>query len=368
MPLMNKQKRHLLNLDRVTLEAWLADLGEPSYRAGQIRRWVFERGAASFDEMTNLSKKLRAGLADEFTIHASQVSREQRSGDGTVKLLLGWLDGRTSECVLIPDGKRRTACISCQVGCPVRCRFCASGIGGLDRNLSAGEMVEQALRIAALCSPEGRLSNVVFMGLGEPLANYSAVLRAARNINAPDGLDIGARKITISTIGLPTQIRRLASEKLQVTLAISLHAPNDELRAELIPWAEKIPLAEIIDAAREYFDGTGREITLEYLLLHGVNDRFAHARELAHLAAKMRCNVNLLRYNPVPGLSYERPSAEDAHYFVTKLREHGVNAHLRKSRGLDITAACGQLRRAVAARAGAQPGRSQAAKNARRNR
>jgi len=337
-------------MDRPGLEAWLAEVGEPAYRAGQIREWVFEHGADSFEAMTNLSKKLRAALAEEFTLYTSQVARQQRSSDKVTKLLLRWPDGRTSECVLIPDGRRRTACLSSQVGCPVRCAFCASGLDGLERNLSAGEIVEQAMRVRSCCGPEHRLSNVVFMGLGEPLANYDAVLRAARIINAADGLNVGARRMTISTIGLPAQMRRLAEEELQITLAVSLHAPNDELRARLIPWAEKIPLAEITDAARYYFDRTGREITLEYLLLHGVNDKFQHARELAHLTTRMRCNVNLLRYNPVPGLPYERPSAEDAHYFVTKLREHGVNVHVRRSRGLDIAAACGQLRLAAATR------------------
>ena len=337
---MTEPRRHLLGLDRGALEAWLGDAAEPTYRAEQIREWVFEHGADSFEAMTNLSRNLRAALTEAFTVYTSRIAREQRSADGTVKLLLRWPDSRTSECVLIPDGRRRTACLSSQVGCPVRCVFCASGLDGLERNLSAGEIVEQALRIRALCGPGHRLSNVVFMGLGEP-----------RTINASDGLKVGARRITISTIGLPAQMRKLADEQLQITLAISLHAPNDALRARLIPWAEKIPLSELADAARYYFDRTGREITLEYLLLRGVNDRFAHARELAHLTARMRCHVNLLRYNPVPGLPYERPTAEDAHYFVTKLREHGVNAHLRKSRGLDIDAACGQLRCAAAAQA-----------------
>jgi 23S rRNA (adenine2503-C2)-methyltransferase len=351
--LVHAEKRHLLGLDDAALTGWLADVGEPAYRAKQIREWVFAHGAESFEVMTNLSKKLRADLAEHFVLYASEIVREQRAFDGTIKLLLRWPDGQTSECVMIPGGRRRTACISSQVGCPVRCAFCASGIGGLERNLSSGEIVEQALRIGRLCGPEARLSNVVVMGVGEPLANYAAVMRAIRTINAADGLNIGARRITISTVGLPSQIKRLAEEDMQVTLAISLHAPNDELRAKLIPWAAKIPLSEIVDAARYYFERTGREVTLEYLLLHGVNDKFQHARELAHLAAKMRCNVNLLRYNPVAGLPFKRPSAEDAHYFVTRLREHGVNAHVRKSRGLDIEAACGQLRRTAGREASA---------------
>jgi len=345
---MGTTREHILDLSRVQLEAALGEAGEPRYRAKQVMEWVYERSAGSFEEMTNLSKALRGGLEERFRLYASEIVREQQSSDGTRKLLLSWPDGRTSECVLIPDAERQTACISSQVGCPVRCVFCASGLGGLERNLSTGEIVEQVLRVRALCEPEARLSNVVFMGLGEPLANYGAVIGAIRTLNAPDGLNIGARKITLSTIGLPPQIRKLAEENLQITLALSLHAPNDELRAKLIPWAEKIALAEVADAGRYYFDRTGREITLEYLLLGGVNDRFEHARQLAHFTKRIRCNVNLIRYSPVSGLEYKRPTAEDAHYFVTRLREHGVNAHLRKSRGLDIDAACGQLRRRAA--------------------
>ena len=338
-------KTHLLSLDPEQLGAWLSAREEPAYRAGQIMEWVYRQGADSFARMTNLSKSLRAVLEEHFRLHESQVARRQESRDGTVKLLLEWPDGRTSECVMIPDGRRRTACVSSQVGCPVRCAFCASGLGGLTRNLRSGQIVEQVLRVRAECGPEAPLSNVVYMGLGEPLANYGAVRASLEAVRRPWGLNIGQRRITISTIGLPKQMRRLAEEKLQITLALSLHAPNDELRGELIPWAGRIPLAELVEAVRYYFDLTGREVTLEYILLHGVNDRHEHAKQLAHLAHKMRCHVNLLRYNPVAGLGFERPSASDAHYFVETLRKYGINAHVRKSRGLDIDAACGQLRR-----------------------
>jgi 23S rRNA (adenine2503-C2)-methyltransferase len=289
---------------------------------------------------------MREELAAEFDLYQSEVIRRAVSGDGTIKLLLRWPDGATSECVMIPAEARRTACISSQVGCPAGCRFCASGLGGLERNLTAGQIIEQVLHISAEATASGaRLSNVVFMGLGEPLANYDAVMRAVRTINADWGPNIGARKITISTVGLPKQIRKLADEGLQLNLALSLHAPTDMLRAELIPWAEKISIAEIISACRYYFDKTGREITLEYILLAGVNDRPVHASQLARFARQVRCNVNLLRYNPVEGLPYDRPTSEASHAFVRELRDHGVNAHIRTSRGLDIDAACGQLRR-----------------------
>ncbi len=352
------KRRHVPSLTVEELRAAVAELGEPPYRAAQIARWVFEGGCTSFEEMSDLGKPLRRTLAERFDIYTSLILLRTASQDGTVKLLLQWPDGKTSEAVLIPSETgptpgptpRNTACISSQVGCPVGCRFCASGLDGLERNLTAGEIVEQALRIRAEArATGGDLTHVVFMGLGEPLANYSAVLQAVRTINAPWGLNIGARKITISTVGLPKQIRRLADEGLQINLALSLHAPTDALRRELIPWAEHVGIDELADACREYFEKTGREITLEYILLHGTNDGPDHARALSDFARKLRCNVNLLRYNPVRPLPYRRPSGEAAHAFQAALRRLGVISHIRRSRGLDIDAACGQLRRRVMA-------------------
>lgn len=328
-----------------TLAALLRERGEPPFRARQILEWVYRKGAETYDRMSNLPQALRQTLAETLPVYRSAVTAQQASSDGTVKLLLTWDDGATSECVMIPDGDRRTACISTQVGCPVKCVFCASGIGGLQRQLTRGQIVEQAMRVRAVCEPDTRLSNVVFMGLGEPLANYEATVAAVRAINAPWGMEIGARKITISTVGVPKGIRRLAEEQLQITLAISLHAPNDELRRRIIPWAEAIGIDELVDAANVYFRSTGREVTLEYILLGGVNDQAEHAKELAVVARRMRSNVNLIRYNPVEGLPYQRPAAEDAERFQAILRREGVNTHMRRSRGLDIDAACGQLRR-----------------------
>ncbi len=246
--------------------------------------------------------------------------------------------------------KRRTACISSQVGCPVGCKFCASGLGGLDGNLSAGRIVEQVYRLARMLdSPgqpgSGRITNVVFMGMGEPLANIASVMSAVRTLAAPWGMGISARKITISTVGLPKAIERLAEElDLPVTLALSLHAPNDTIRRELIPWAEYTTIEELLGACRKWFERTGREITLEYILLRGVNDRPQHARELARVAKTLRGNVNLIRYNQVRGLPFERPIDDDVLTFQEILQQAGVNAHIRASRGRDIAAACGQLR------------------------
>jgi len=315
---------------------------------------VFGRGVSDFAEMTDLPRPLRDALAGRWSIRRSEVARRQNSADGTVKLLLSWPDRQTSECVLIPDADRRTACISTQVGCPVGCAFCASGLDGLRRQLSAGEIVEQAVRVRELCE-DGRLTHVVVMGLGEPLANYPALVQALRILNAPWGLNIGARRITVSTVGLPAGIRRLAREGLQVNLAISLHAPDDRLRRTLIPWAGKISIDQIVEAGRDFFETTGREVTLEYILLRGVNDKVYHAHELVRICRKMRCNVNLIRYNPVAGLPFERPSSFATNRFLAELRQRGVNAHLRASRGLDIDAACGQLRRVTGALPPAEP-------------
>lgn len=317
---------------------------EPEYRAKQVMEWVYLHSVDQYEQMTNLPKRLREQLQQELTLFDSSIILQQDSSDGTIKCLLQWSDSTTSECVMIPEDQRRTACISTQVGCPVGCVFCASGLNGLDKQLTAGKIVEQAMRIRALCS-EDRLSNIVFMGLGEPLANYKATVHALRTINAPWGMEIAARKITVSTVGLANQIRQLAKEGLQITLAISLHAPNDQLRKELIPWAENVSIDDLVDAANEYFKQTGREITLEYILLAEVNDSKEQAVELATVAKRMRCNINLITYNPVDGLVYRRPTETTAQRFLSTLCNRGINAHLRRSRGLDIDAACGQLRR-----------------------
>jgi len=369
---------HLLGVAREELRAWLAAAGHDAYRADQILSWIYRRQTTNFDDMTDLSKGLRAWLTERAAVLRSTVLRESASADGTRKLLLGWPDGASVETVWIPAGDRNTVCVSSQVGCPVGCRFCASGLEGVERNLTAGEIVEQAVRIGRLVAagsagppvplaggitpadrgigrgapsdPEvrryaHRLSNIVLMGMGEPLANYREVVQAIRILNAPWGLGVGARKITLSTVGLPKQIRQLAREGLQINLALSLHAPDEQLRRELIPWARGIKLADLLEACGYYFQQTGREVTLEYVLLAGVNDLPRHAQALAHIAKRLRANVNLLRYNAVAGLPYARPTAQAAHRFQAALRRRGVNAHIRPSRGTDVQAACGQLRR-----------------------
>jgi len=345
----DSERPHLLSCDLAELERWLVAGGQQRYRARQILDWIYKKHVLDFAEMTNLSKQFRAWLTENAVVGSGTVARDSRAGDGTRKLLIAWPDGATTETVWIPAARRNTACISTQVGCPVGCRFCASGINGMQRNLTAGEIVEQAVLVSRMITAEDedqRLSNIVVMGMGEPLANYHAMIKAVRIINASWGLEIGARKITVSTVGMPKQIRQLAREDLQLNLALSLHAADDELRRELVPWARGVPVADLVEACLRYFKETGREITLEYVLLDGVNMMPRHAEGLGRIAKKLRANVNLLRYNPVPGLPYKRPSSEAAYAFQQRLRDRGVNAHVRTSRGKDVDAACGQLRRA----------------------
>lgn len=342
------------------LETCCREQGMPPHTADQLLDWVYRKGIIDPQQMTNISNAHREIVGKVMRFYRGTVAAHQVASDGTQKLLLAWPgsddasdDGplgviapaprRETECVMIPTERRATACISSQVGCPVGCRFCASGLGGIEGNLSRGQIVEQVHRLGALAAG-GRITHVVFMGMGEPLANMAAVIDAIRTLNAPWGPGISARRITVSTVGLPAAIRRFARFELPVTLALSLHAPNDELRRRLIPWAQYATIDELLDACDAYFSRTGREITLEYLLLRGVNDRPAHARELADLARRLRANVNLIRYNEVKGIPFDRPSTSDVHAFRDVLRRRGVNVHLRASRGRDIAAACGQLR------------------------
>ncbi|MGH9465714.1 MAG: 23S rRNA (adenine(2503)-C(2))-methyltransferase RlmN [Thermoanaerobaculia bacterium] len=343
-------QRHLLDLDPMGLGDGLAGVGEAAFRAGQVLEWVFRRGATEFSAMTDLPRGLRERLAGEFRVLAGEEVERREAPDGTVKILLRWSDGASTETVMIPASDhgraRRTVCLSTQVGCDVGCRFCASGIGGALRDLTVGEVLEQALRVERLLGERGeRLTHVVFMGMGEPLANYEVTVAAVRRLAAPWGLGLSQRRIAVSTVGLPKPIERLAAEGLHANLALSLHAPNERLRSELIPWARGIDLERLLASCRRYFDRTGRELTLEYCLLAEVNDLPAHADQLAAIARDLRAHVNLLMYNPVPGLPYERPSRNRAIAFLRRLRARGARAHLRESRGLAADAACGQLRR-----------------------
>lgn len=346
-PAPSVSRRSLFGETPESLSESAVAAGWPRRLGAQVLKWVWGRGVLDADAMTDLSAAQRAWLGEHYTAAEGIEVAAQSASDGTRKLLLAWPDAglddsRRTECVLIPAEGRRTACISSQIGCPVGCRFCASGLG-FDGNLTAGRIVEQVHRLGRL-DGVGRISHVVFMGMGEPLANLPAVTAAIRILQAPWGGGISARRITVSTVGVPSAIRRFSNFELPVNLALSLHAPNDELRKRIIPWAEFATIAEILDACREWFDKSGREITLEYLLLGGFNDRPEHARELAAVAKRLRSNVNLIRWNEVKGMPFDRPSSEDVLHFQRILRDRGVNTHIRASRGRDIAAACGQLR------------------------
>jgi 23S rRNA (adenine2503-C2)-methyltransferase len=336
-----KSRLHALELFPRDIDSIVANLGMPSYAGSQILNWIYDKKVEDVESMTNVSKEFREKIQTQLFFRRSKVITTKYASDGTIKKLLAWDDeDKRTETVMIPTKSRRTACVSSQVGCPVGCTFCASGLEGLEGNLSVGQIVEQLIRLE-----DESITNVVFMGMGEPMANYDAITRAIRIINAPWGLGIGARKITVSTVGLPAAIKRFSAFDIPVTLALSLHAPNDELRKQLIPWAKFATIEEILNACNTYFKATGREITLEYLLLGGVNDRAKQAKELAGLCKTLRCNVNLIRYNEVPGLEFKRPSTDQVHRFQEALTKCGVNSHIRASRGRDIAAACGQLKR-----------------------
>ncbi|REJ69785.1 MAG: 23S rRNA (adenine(2503)-C(2))-methyltransferase RlmN [Planctomycetota bacterium] len=342
---------HLLDLSDGQLEAWLAERDQPAFRARQIRRWLFASRATDFADMTDLPAGLRDQLAADFRLWTTGVAAHHVDPDGTEKLLFELADGQQIESVLLRDGTRRTICISTQVGCAMGCVFCATGLDGVVRNLTRGEIVEQMLRLARLLPPgEGhapaeRLSHIVVMGMGEPLANLDALLPALGEAESKDGLGISPRRITISTVGLPAAIDRLSDLGTKYNLAVSLHAADDELRERLVPVGKKIALADILAAADRYFDVSGRRLTFEYVLLAEVNDREEDARRLARLLAGRGALLNLIPYNAVAGLPYQTPSEARTRKFIAILERQGVNVQTRRRKGAKIDAACGQLRR-----------------------
>jgi 23S rRNA (adenine2503-C2)-methyltransferase len=339
-----------LEVPQPELYAWLERHGQkPRMRARQLRRWLLQGRAESFDQMTDLPRSLRDALASDFQPLGTRIDRHQAAHDGTHKLLLRLIDDRFIECVLIQEDERHTACISTQVGCGMGCVFCASGLNGVIRNLTAAEILEQLIRLRNLLPAEQRLTHIVVMGMGEPLANLDNLLVALEVAGDKDGLGLGARHVTISTVGLPAKIRRLADLGKQYHLAVSLHAPNDALRTQIVPTNAKTGMGAILDAADYFFDQTGRQVTFEYVLLGGLNDSTAHARELGRLLAGRRAHVNLIPFNEVEGLPYCRPSPEALAAFVEQLRRSGVSVKVRKRKGSEIDAACGQLRRRVEA-------------------
>jgi 23S rRNA (adenine2503-C2)-methyltransferase len=337
---------HLLDWTTQELASWLVERGIPKFRSAQIQRWVYQRRAKRFDEMTDLPTDLRMLLDEHFDLFRTTTTTCQQAADGTEKLLLQLADGGRIECVLLRDGPRRSICLSSQVGCAMGCVFCASGLDGVERNLTRGEILEQMLKLQHLLEPDERLSHIVMMGMGEPLANLPQVL-AALSIakDAQFGLGISPRRITISTVGLPPAIDKLATADAPYHLAISLHAPNDPLRNRLVPVNKTIGIQAILDAADRYFDKTKRRLTFEYVLLGGLNDSVQCAKELVQLLRRRTAMLNVIPYNPVPGLPYLTPSPSAVLQFRRTLLDGGINALFRQRKGDEIQAACGQLRR-----------------------
>ena len=325
---------------------WMAERGYPPYRVRQVLDWIMHRRAQAFEPMSDLPKLLREQLDHEWMVFGTQVAYHDVAPDGTDKLVLECRDGRRIECVLMAEGSRRTVCVSTQVGCGMGCVFCASGLKGVERNLSADEILEQVLHLRNLLPLEETVSHVVVMGMGESLANFDNLIAALDRLSSADfGLGISQRRVTISTVGLPEKIRKLAALNRQYHLAVSLHAPTESLRNTLVPINEAIGLGAVIAAADAYFEQTGRQVTYEYVLLRGVNDSSTDAGALGRLLAARRAHVNLIPYNPVAGLSFERPDVETIRQFVAILRKWSVSVTVRKTKGRAIDAACGQLRR-----------------------
>ena len=340
---MTIQPPDLANLDRQALESALEERGHKRFHARQIFRWIYKRGVTDVASMTDLSHELRATLAQEFTITTPTIVTRETSTDGTEKFLLRLADGRQLESVFIPDTPSMTFCISTQVGCAMACAFCLTGKMGLVRNLTAGEIAGQVRVLAGALDMRDRKFNIVLMGMGEPLHNYDETMRALRMLNDEYGFAMSPRRVTLSTVGLLPALEKLAHEPVMPNLAISLHAPTDQLRGELVPLNRKYGVADIIAACKRFPMTRRSRITFEYVLLAGVNDSPEDARKLATLLSGVKSKVNLIPLNAAPGIPFERPSDEAIDRFARILADRGLIVSVRKSRGRDIRAACGQL-------------------------
>ena len=341
----NGSKVDLRTLRRGQLADVLSELGQPSFRAKQIEEWIWEKGASSFDEMTNLPKALRASLAERYVLGGVEQVARQVSEDGSRKYLLKYADGTSVECVGMPTGNKLTVCVSSQAGCAMGCAFCATGAAGLTRSLSAGEIYDQVMHVRD--DFDTRVTSVVLMGQGEPFMNYDASLEAMRKLNSPDGLGIGARHITVSTCGIIPQIKRFSNEPEQFTLAVSLHSAVQRTRNALMPGVRKYSLQHLYEVMGEYVDRTGRRPTYEYALIRGVNDTEEELESLVAFCRDNLAHVNIIKLNEVKGSRFQPSSDARAGEFVRRLANVGVEATIRNSRGQDIDAACGQLRQRV---------------------
>lgn len=339
----HKNIRHLtLN----ELENWFTEAGDKKFRAKQVWEWIWQKNAQSFAEMTNLGKDLRQKLGDNFTFPALTIDATQHSADGTIKSRFKTYDGHLVEGVLIPTEDRQTACVSSQIGCSLSCKFCATGYMDRKRNLDYDEIFDQVALInkQSMQSADKRLTNIVFMGMGEPLLNYKNVLKAVERISAPDGLGISPRRITVSTAGVAKMIKQLGDDKVRFKLALSLHAANDEKRHEIMPINDSNNIESLIDALNYFYKQTGNEITFEYILFKDFNDSLKDADELIKIYRRVPADlVNIIEYNPIDAALFRKPDEAVVEKFMHYLGKHRVNARLRRSRGKDIDAACGQL-------------------------
>jgi 23S rRNA (adenine2503-C2)-methyltransferase len=334
---------NLFGMERSALALALVGLGEPAYRARQLHLWLYRRRARNIDAMSNLPRALRARLVDTFTLRWPEVAERQRSTDGTVKYLFRLDDGATIESVFIPEERRRTICISTQAGCPLKCTFCLTGIGGYRRNIEVWEILGQVATVMDETEQLERPWNIVVMGMGEPLLNYDATVAALRILMDPEGFAVAPKKLTLSTVGILPALEKLMSEPVRPNLAISLHAPDPELRGRLMPIEKRYALPDVIAAAQRYPIPRGGRVTYEYVLLGGVNDSPVQARALARLLAGTRAKVNLIPLNPAPEIPFRAPSARAIDAFCAVLAGAHVTVSVRRSRGQDILAACGQL-------------------------
>ncbi|MFE8699026.1 23S rRNA (adenine(2503)-C(2))-methyltransferase RlmN [Cytobacillus sp. FJAT-54145] len=339
------EKPSIYSLQLDELKDWLVENNEKAFRAEQIFDWLYKKRVSSFEDMTNLSKNLRDLLSGHFTVTTLKTLIQQTSSDGTIKFLFELHDGFSIETVLMRHEYGNSICVTTQVGCRIGCTFCASTLGGLKRNLEAGEIVSQVVKVQqALDETEERVSSVVIMGIGEPFDNYDSMMSFLRIINHDKGLNIGARHITVSTSGIIPKIYQFADENMQINFAISLHAPNTEIRSRLMPINKAYKLPDLMKAVQYYIEKTGRRVSFEYGLFGGVNDQVEHAEELAKLVKGVKCHINLIPVNYVPERDYVRTPKDQIFAFEKTLKKHGVNVTIRREQGHDIDAACGQLR------------------------
>jgi 23S rRNA (adenine2503-C2)-methyltransferase len=338
-------KRDIRKTSPDDLKAFMVEHGEKPFRAKQVTEWLWKNTAGSFEEMNNISLSTRELLARHFVINGVAVQNQQLSNDGTIKSAFRLHDGNIVEGVLIPHDTRMTACISSQVGCSLTCKFCATGYMDRKRNLDAAEIYDQVVRIREQCEAQygTPLTNIVYMGMGEPLLNYANVVESVRRITAPDGLNMAPRRITISTAGIAKMIKKLADDDVKANLALSLHAPNDVKRNEIMPINEANSLAALKEALQYYHEKTGRKVTYEYIVFENFNDGLEDAAELYTISKWLPCKINLIEYNPIENAAYQNAEADKITAFHKYLADRGVQTNIRRSRGKDIDAACGQL-------------------------